>query len=190
MNILFFDTETTGVPRNYKAPVTDLNNWPRLVQLGYIYMDQFNPEKVFHERIVKPVGFEISESVSKIHGITQEYALEHGLFLDDVLREFNAWLTNSSIIVGHNLSYDLNVLGAEYLRCFGSNPLTGIPTYDTMLVGTDLCKIPGSYGKFKWPKLHELYQFLFNKPLEQSHTALDDIQHTAECYFEMRSRGL
>jgi len=28
---LFFDTETTGLPRNWKAPVTDLDNWPRMV---------------------------------------------------------------------------------------------------------------------------------------------------------------
>ena len=31
---LFFDTETTGLPKNYNAPITDTDNWPRLVQLG------------------------------------------------------------------------------------------------------------------------------------------------------------
>ena len=30
--ILFFDTETTGLPKNWKAPITDLENQPRLVQ--------------------------------------------------------------------------------------------------------------------------------------------------------------
>ena len=39
MKILFFDTETTGVPRNYNAPSTDTDNWPRMVQLGYIIYD-------------------------------------------------------------------------------------------------------------------------------------------------------
>ena len=33
-NYLFFDTETTGLPRNYKAPSSDTRNWPRLVQLA------------------------------------------------------------------------------------------------------------------------------------------------------------
>ena len=32
---LFFDTETTGLPKNWKAPVTDVNNWPRMVQLAW-----------------------------------------------------------------------------------------------------------------------------------------------------------
>jgi len=36
MNYLIFDTETTGLPRNYKAPVTDGDNWPRLVQLAFL----------------------------------------------------------------------------------------------------------------------------------------------------------
>ena len=31
---LIFDTETTGLPRNFKAPITDTDNWPRVVQLG------------------------------------------------------------------------------------------------------------------------------------------------------------
>ncbi len=33
---VFFDTETTGLPLNWKAPVTELENWPRLIQLAYI----------------------------------------------------------------------------------------------------------------------------------------------------------
>jgi hypothetical protein len=35
---LFFDTETTGLPSNYKAPATDLNNSPRLVQLAWLHL--------------------------------------------------------------------------------------------------------------------------------------------------------
>ena len=31
---LFFDTETTGLPANWQAPMSDLENWPRLVQIG------------------------------------------------------------------------------------------------------------------------------------------------------------
>ena len=30
---LIFDTETTGLPKNWKAPLTDFDNWPRMVQL-------------------------------------------------------------------------------------------------------------------------------------------------------------
>lgn len=194
MNIIFFDTETTGVPKNYKAPVTDLENWPRLVQLGYIWwVDKDGPsvQKSFsQEYIVRPEGFEISEQVSKIHGITQEKALTNGFVLEDVLDMFEMPLRNADLLVGHNLNYDLNILGAEYLRVTGSNPLDGKPTYDTMLHGVNLCKLPGTRpGSYKWPKLQELYFHLFHEPLQQTHTALDDIQNTAKCYFEMKRIG-
>ena len=32
---LIFDTETTGFPRNKKAPLTDFDNWPRMVQIAW-----------------------------------------------------------------------------------------------------------------------------------------------------------
>lgn len=191
---LFFDTETTGVPRNYKAPVTDLNNWPRLVQLGYVLYDSLEGGEDFelhsNEWIIKPNGFVISEQVSKIHGITQEYAMTNGESLKDVLEIFGRLIEISDELIGHNLSYDLNVLGAEYLRVFQSNPLVGKSSYDTMLKGTDVCKIPGSYGHYKWPKLYELHQVLFKSPLSQTHTALDDIRQTAKCYFELQKLGV
>lgn len=190
MNLLFVDTETTGVPKNYKAPVTDLENWPRLVQLGWIvYVDNKLVHKM--ERIVRPEGFEISEQVSKIHGITQEKALSEGGDLRDALVHFASNLNDCHLVVGHNLNYDLNILGAEYLRVYGNNPLEGKSTYDTMLNSVTLCKLPGNRaGSYKWPKLHELYFTLFGTPLDQTHTALDDIENTAKCYFEMKSRGL
>ena len=33
--ILIFDTETTGLPHNKTAPVSDVDNWPRLVQIAW-----------------------------------------------------------------------------------------------------------------------------------------------------------
>lgn len=188
MNILFFDTETSGLPRNYKAPVTDLENWPRLVQLGYMAHHLDNVYSFEH--IVIPEGFVISEQVSKVHGITQEKAMTVGESLPDVLRSFSSWIDDADLLVGHNLSYDLNVVGAEFLRVFGKNPLDGKQTYDTMSKSTNLCKLPGGRMGYKWPKLHELYFFLFHEPLAQTHTALDDIQNTAKCYFELQRLGI
>lgn len=188
--ILFFDTETTGVPVNYRASYTDTNNWPRLVQLGFIaYEDGIEKQAV--ERIVKPDGFAISEQVSNIHGVTQSVAETFGTPLKDVLTEFSNWLQISNLLVGHNLSFDLNILGAEYYRLYSANPLVGRADYDTMLRGVNLCKLPGRrMGEYKWPKLQELYFRLFNEPLAQTHTALDDIRQTAKCYFEMQRLGI
>lgn len=54
---LFFDTETTGLPQRWNAPITDLDNWPRMVQLAWIMCDEKG--NIIEERsdIVKPEGF-------------------------------------------------------------------------------------------------------------------------------------
>lgn len=193
--ILFFDTETTGVPKNYRAPMTDLENWPRLVQLGYVIYDLQDGgewmEYAAFEDVVIPEGFVISEEVSKIHGITQALAVEHGVPLFHALSKFMNWASICDTIVGHNLSYDFNVLGAEFIRCSLNNPLVGKAQYDTMLKSVNFCKLPGSrLGQYKWPKLQELHLKLFNEPLAQTHTALDDIRQTAKCYFELQKIGV
>ena len=72
---LFFDTETTGLPRNWKAPVSDLNNWPRLVQLAFLYYDNNGNKISSGDFIIKPEGFTIPTDVSRIHGITTERSI-------------------------------------------------------------------------------------------------------------------
>jgi len=37
---LIFDTETTGLPKNWKAPISDTENWPRCVQLAWQVHDE------------------------------------------------------------------------------------------------------------------------------------------------------
>lgn len=192
---LFFDTETTGVPKNYRAPMTDLENWPRLVQLGYVVYDLQDGgewlEYAAFEDVIIPEGFVISEEVSKIHGINHAMAIEHGIPLSVALNQFVNWAEICDTIIGHNLSYDFNILGAELIRCSMSNPLVGKAQYDTMLKSVNFCKLPGSRtGQYKWPKLQELHFKLFNEPLAQTHTALDDIRQTAKCYFELQKMGI
>jgi len=187
---LFFDTETTGVPANYNAPVSDSANWPRLVQIGYIVMDG---DKVVHqhEAIIKPVGFEIPIGASNVHGISTERAIAEGQDLDDVIDEFVSWASEAKAIVGHNVSFDIHIVGAEFWRLHGFDPFVGKKTIDTMKSSTEFCQLPGGYGgKYKWPKLAELYRKLFDADMGAAHTALQDIENTAACYFELVKRGV
>lgn len=189
MNSLFFDTETTGIPRNYNAPVTDVDNWPRLVQIGWILFDDKQEKLSEREYIVIPEGFEIPAEVSKVHGITQEKALEEGWPLQLVLEIFAEDLIKADVVIGHNLSYDLSIVGAELFRLGLPNLLSAKSQICTMKSSTSYCQIPGG-RPWKWPKLYELHQKLFNEPLAQTHTALDDIQNTAKCYFELKRLGV
>jgi DNA polymerase III epsilon subunit-like protein len=186
---IFFDTETTGVPRNYKAPTTDTDNWPRLVQLGWILMDDKGNKLAQHDYIIRPDGFEIPADAASVHGITTEKALEEGRDLAEVIDEFMADFDKATFIVGHNISFDQNIVGAELVRLHRPDVMTSKRTYCTMQAGTNFCKIPGKYG-YKWPKLMELYVKLFGHDFEGAHNAMSDIDATQECFWEMRSRRL
>jgi hypothetical protein len=85
---LFFDTETTGLPRNWKAPVTDLDNWPRLVQLTFLYYDENGNKILGGDFIIKPEGFTISAEVSRVHGITYDRTVKEGVLLSGVLQSY------------------------------------------------------------------------------------------------------
>ena len=185
---LFFDTETTGLPKNWKAPVTDLNNWPRLVQLAYLYYDNDGNEISSGDFIIKPEGFTIPAEVSKIHGISNERALKEGQSIVSVLQHFNTLVEQAEFLVAHNMSFDEKIVGAEFLRNGIPNSIQSKKKICTMEKSTSFCAIPGPYG-YKWPKLSELHYKLFRKYFDEAHNAAVDITATARCFWELKRLG-
>ena len=184
---LFFDTETTGVPRNYKAPPSDLLNWPRVVQLGWVVTDQQGQELKATNHIIRPDGFMIPEVVSRIHGITTEMAMRDGVDLKVALNEIAADMSAADKLFAHNMSFDENILGAEFLRAGRANVVLQKPRACTMQGSTDFCAIVGNYG-YKWPKLQELHKELFGYLFKGDHDALVDVRACVRCYLELRKR--
>ena len=182
---LFFDTETTGVPKNYKAPPSDLLNWPRVVQLAWVVTDEQGRELKATNHIIRPDGFVIPEVVSRIHGITTDMAMRDGIELKVALDEIEADMLAAEKLFAHNMSFDENIVGSEFLRAGRVNVVLQKPRVCTMQSSTDFCKISGNYG-YKWPKLQELYKELFGFPLEGGHDALVDVRACAKCYFQLR----
>ena len=187
---LFFDTETTGIPKDYKAPCTNTDNWPRLIQLGWLLTDAEGRILSEGNHIVRPDGFEIPKAASDVHGITTEFALENGKPLLDVIFAFGADLNQAECVIGHNLDYDLHIVGAEYVRLgYDSRIMFARPTLCTMQATIQYCNIPGRFGP-KWPKLMELYTKLFGQEFDGAHDAMADIVATKECFFELIRRGI
>ncbi len=124
---LIFDTETTGLPSNYNAPVTDTDNWPRMVQLAWECHDSTGTLLYNKCHIIKPENFIIPQAAEKVHGITTGKAMSEGVELNRVLSEFENDLAGASVVIGHNVSFDLNILGAEFIRKGFSNQA---PKYD------------------------------------------------------------
>ena len=86
--ILIYDTETTGLPRDWNAPISDADNWPRLVQLAWQLHDKQGRLLSRGNFIVAPEGFTIPFNSTKIHGITTDRALADGVPLEKVLADF------------------------------------------------------------------------------------------------------
>jgi len=185
---LFFDTETTGLPRNWKAPVSDLNNWPRLVQLAYLYYDSNGNKISGGDFIIKPEGFTIPTDASRIHGISTERALKEGQSLTSVLQHFNSLIGQASYLVAHNMSFDEKIVGAEFLRNGMQNSIQSKNKICTMEKSTNFCAIDGPYG-YKWPKLSELHYKLFRTGFDEAHNAAVDITATAKCFWELKRLG-
>ncbi len=181
---LIFDTETTGLPKDWNAPLTDSDNWPRLVQLAWQLHDEHGSLLSAKNYTVKPDGFTIPFNAAKIHGITTERALEEGTELAEVLAQFEADRAKAKYAVGHNIGFDINIVGAENHRLGQEFLVAKMKDLDTKDLSTEFCALPGGRGgKFKWPTLTELHQKLFSKPFADAHDAAYDVDATARCFF-------
>lgn len=188
-SILFFDTETTGLPRNWKAKMTDLDNWPRIIQLAAHRFDESGNEIESFELLIKPNGWVIPNGQFWIdNGFSQQESESKGVHIMEALELFIKYHDESMCMVAHNMDYDYNVLGAEMIRA-GLSCKTRIQRFCTKEIGTNYCAIPGPYG-FKWSKLQELYFELFGEQFTEGHQAGSDVQATAKCFFELVRRGV
>ena len=113
---LIFDTETTGLPRNWKAPLTDSDNWPRCIQIAWQLHDTMGRVIEHQDYLVQPTGYNIPYDAEKIHGISTELAQQEGIELSLMIEKFQQALSKASFIVGQNVKFDLNIMGAEFLR--------------------------------------------------------------------------
>ncbi|MDH4402625.1 MAG: DNA polymerase III subunit alpha [Flavobacterium sp.] len=184
---LIFDTETTGLPKRWDAPITDTGNWPRCVQIAWQLHDEMGKLIEHQDFLVQPEGFNIPFDAEKVHGISTELAEADGLPMAEVLEKFNIALSKSKFIVGQNLKFDINIMGCEFHRFGIETQMSSMPVLDTCTeVTASLLQLPGGRGgKFKLPTLTELHSYLFNKPFAEAHNATSDVEATTRCFFEL-----
>lgn len=193
MKILFFDTETTSLPKKRMA----IQHQPHLVQFWAIF-GEYNIEGQEYEIIAEQEidvifdpGMHIPKESSDIHWITDDIAQQHGPF-DDYAKEFLRLSIEADYIVCHNVWFDMQQMfweierraekwwkRADWEKNFKDK------TKCTMLASMDYCKIPGRFWKYKWPKLAELHIQLFWEDFDNAHNAFADIVATRKCFFEL-----
>ena len=189
---IVFDTETTGLPKNWNLPYTDTDNWPRCIQIAWQLHDDKGQLIEAKDFLIRPDGFDIPYDSERIHGISTLLAEKEGVSLRDMLEEFNKDLEKSEFIVGQNVGFDINVMGSEFVRLKMETPMHDMPILDTCTETTaELCRIPGGRGgRFKLPTLTELHKHLFDVPFGEAHNATADVEATARSFFELLRRRI
>ncbi|WP_083634476.1 DNA polymerase III subunit alpha [Saccharicrinis aurantiacus] len=182
---LVFDTETTGLPKNWKAPITDTDNWPRMVQLAWQCHDIDGKFLFAKNHVITPDGYTIPDDVVAVHGITTEIAHEKGIPLKEALEDFMADVAKSKFIIGHNVTFDNNIVGCELVRSeMDEQALVNAPSLDTMTSSKEFCNLKRN-GQLKNPTLTELHIKLFTVPFEEAHNAAADVEATTRCFLEL-----
>ena len=186
MKVLVFDTETTGLPKNYGIPAfKQPGNWPHMVSISWALLDtETNKIAATYSSYVVPEGWEIPAEATRIHGITTEMATVDGNSLKCVIDMFMS--VPCDMVVAHNADFDKNVIVNAIVHDLGM-PVEGEhdifrdPVRCTMKASTNICKIATSRG-YKWPKLSELYYYVLKKqiPVEIEHQALYDTLNLVE----------
>jgi len=162
---LIFDTETTGLPKRWDAPITDTDNWPRAIQIAWQLHDESGKLIEHQDYLVQPEGFNIPYDAEKIHGISTELAAKDGIPLSAVLEKFQTALAKTKFVVGQNVGFDVNIMGAEFYREGIESNVTNLPVLDTCTeITASLCQIPGGRGgKFKLPRQLDAFLNLLGK---------------------------
>lgn len=182
---LFFDVETVGFPKKWNRPHTDTFNWPRMVQIAWMLFGEDQQLIEEQDFIIKPEGFEIPYEAERIHKITTEIAREQGEDLKMVLEKFAKVIDNAEYVIAHNMNFDANVVGAEFIRKNVEHRLFQSERYCTMQESTWYCKLPGKGGRYKWPTLMELHVKLYGERFQNAHNAKTDTAVTAKCFFKL-----
>lgn len=186
---LLFDTETTGLPIDWKASYKVPNNWPRLVQIAWMLVESSGKIIEKDDYIVKPSGFEIPISSAAVHRISTKDAMKNGMELNFVLNQFNECVEKTDFIVAHNVTFDLNVMASEFFQSSINTEIYEKNQICTMKSSQNFCKIIGSYG-YKYPKLSELHLKLFNSTFKEAHDATVDVNATYLCFIELMKKNI
>ena len=189
---LIYDTETNGLPIDYKAHVHEVDNWPRCAQLAWSVLNDDLEVIMSRNHIISPFGkWEIPEDVSAVTGITTERANDEGIWIKTALIEFAVAQGLCDVQVGHNVNFDRKVVGAEFIREGMEENYArakDMKRICTMMKTTKLVGLPGKRG-LKWPTLQELHTHLFNEGFEDAHDAMADVMATVKCYRELIQIG-
>lgn len=188
---LFFDTETSD-KINFKTADYTSKDFPWCVQFGAVLAENGIAYAEIN-LIIIPDGRTIAPGAQEVHNISTREAQIYGIEENLLAEIFLALYENADILVCHNFQFDSMIMaGVLHRQGYKLDAITLLdnkPFFCTMQGTTQLCKLPGKFGDYKWPKLQELHQHLFGEGFIGAHDAMFDIKATMKCYYELRKTG-
>lgn len=192
-DVLFLDTETTGVPDRNAQWDEDYQSYPHIVQLAWMHGTKME------SHIIRPEGWEIPDEAIEVHGITNEEAQKKGEPFALVIDLFLADCAEATLLCGHNIHFDTSIIKANILRELGreyydANEVEELlfkgKRIDTMRPTMKWVDARTQWGRLKFPKLEELYSRCFPGETFPAHNALEDVKAVAKCLPVILAEGL
>jgi len=185
-HILFIDTETSGLPKNWNLPYTEDANWPHAVQVSWVIYTKDRQEVKREDHYINDGDFRITNGAFKIHGITPEFLKQNGEPRKQVMQLLYDDLEKyQPLVVGHFMELDYHITGVAFYRLGMQQPINDLTMYCTMVGSKHLVRNP----QRQYLKLGQLYELLFDKQLLKQHNAMTDALATAEVFFELQRLG-
>ena len=185
--LLFIDTETSGLPANWRQPYARTQAWPHILQVAWVIYSAAGQHIKTESYYLKPAKYDISPASELIHGLTLQFLEQQGQGRHAVMqRLLNDLRQYEPLVVGHFMELDFHMLGVTFHRAGLPNGLLGLPTFCTMRL-TDQFMRPAGRRFLRLPELHNR---LLGRPMLREHDALIDAQATADCFFELRRQGV
>lgn len=187
MKILFFDTESNGIPVWQKPSGSECQ--PHIVQIaGILYDDETKKIVNEFETIIKPSGWSIPDDVADIHGITTERAYDEGIDEELALDMFLQLYSKCSLRVAHCTTFDNRMIRIA-LKRFKPDLISDKEWKDRSKYYCTLLNAKKQMGGKSGHKLSEVYLHYTGKTLQNAHTAMPDAKACMEIYLEMIKTG-
>lgn len=185
MRVLFFDTETTGLPI-WREPSSHPDQ-PHIVDLACELRDDATGDLIAEMDCIINPGVPIPAATSAIHGITDEIAQRDGRDPKDALREFFGLVDQADTIVAHGVDFDTRLVRIASFRLWKKEWVSPVPTFCTMKSMTSICRLPSANGRggYKWPKLTEAIRHVFGEEMPDAHRAKPDMVACRRLYFHL-----
>ena len=187
MKFAIIDTETSGL-FDFSKPA-DADGQPRLAHLHMIKIDDDGEGVRVVDLFVKPDGWEISEAVSAINGLTTEKLAEIGVPISEAIDAYAKAIDEGHIVVAFNAQYDTKVMRGEMRRAEVDDRFDRTPNICIMRALTNICQIQKKTGKgWKFPKLSEACAH-FGIENDAEHSADGDARACRALFNRLRADG-